>query len=116
MSEREFKNPFPPYEESLSIFDFNTNRMIQEIENPLFENVFILLQTLEKHLSSETDWTDTSVYTGTSGIALLYMRFMDIKLCEGKKNFLKDALSYIEPIIPYLKKKRFSFLCGAAGP
>ncbi|GFU41210.1 glutathione S-transferase LANCL1 [Nephila pilipes] len=116
MSEREFKNPYPDYNESLKIYDPDTGRLINEIEGPLMENVFILLQTLEKHLASDIDWSDSSVYTGTSGIALLYLRFLDVKLCEGKKDFLKDALSYVEPVIPYLKKKRFSFLCGVPGP
>ncbi|GFS57690.1 glutathione S-transferase LANCL1 [Trichonephila inaurata madagascariensis] len=116
MSEREFKNSYPDYNESFKIYDPDTGRLINEIEGPLMENVFILLQTLEKHLASDIDWSDSSVYTGTSGIALLYFRFLDVKLCEGKKDFLKDALSFVEPVIPYLKKKRFSFLCGVSGP
>ncbi|GIY03193.1 lanC-like protein 2 [Caerostris darwini] len=123
MSDREFKNPYPDYDDSLKIFDPDTERLIPEIEGPLMENVFILLQTLEKHLASDIDWSDSSVYTGTSGIALLYMRFLDVKVIENKeseekekKDFLKDALSYVEPVIPYLRKKRFSFLCGVPGP
>ncbi|XP_015905852.1 glutathione S-transferase LANCL1 isoform X2 [Parasteatoda tepidariorum] len=116
MSDREFKNPFQDYDESLEVFDFETNRLIDQIEGPLKENVFVLLQTLEKHLAAESTTSDTSVYTGTSGIALLYMRFMDIKLCSGKKDFLKDALSYVEPYITFLRKRDVTFLCGVSGP
>ncbi|XP_054719830.1 LOW QUALITY PROTEIN: lanC-like protein 2 [Uloborus diversus] len=114
--EREIKNPYPDYNDRVKLYNFEENKLIDEIQKPLFENVYILLHTLEKHLSTEHDWNDHSVYTGTSGIALLYMRFADIKVCEGKKDYLKDALSYVEPIIPYLKKKRYSFLCGVTGP
>lgn len=50
------------------------------------------------------------------GIALLYMHFLDIEQCRDKRDFLKDALSYVEPTLQHLKKKKLSFLCGVTGP
>lgn len=41
---------------------------------------------------------------------------MDIEQCKGKKDFLKEALSYVEAALPQLKKKKLSFLCGVTGP
>lgn len=41
---------------------------------------------------------------------------MDVEQCQGKKDYLKCALAYIEPILPQLRKKKLSFLCGLTGP
>lgn len=116
MAERDFQNPYPEYDPATKIFDFTTNKLSCEIEGPLLKNVFSLLDSLEKRLPSEIDWSDTSVYTGTTGIALMYMHFMDIEQCQGKRDYLKSALQYVEPILSQLKKKRLSFLCGVTGP
>lgn len=116
MSDREFTNPYPDYDGTSMIFDFATNKLSSEIETSLLTNVYKLLEILESRLTREIEWSDTSVYTGTSGIALMYMRFMDIEQCRGKKDYLKEALSYIEPTLHHLKKKKLSFLCGVTGP
>ena len=41
---------------------------------------------------------------------------MDTEQCRGKKDFLKQALNLVEPILSHLKKKKLSFLCGVTGP
>ncbi|KAG8188176.1 hypothetical protein JTE90_019455 [Oedothorax gibbosus] len=115
---REFENPYVDWNSRMEIYMEDEKRLIPGITGPLIENCYILLETLEKHLATDVDWQDTTVYTGAAGIALLYMRFLDSELEPGdpKGDFLQDALNYVEPILPSLCKRRISFLCGASGP
>lgn len=41
---------------------------------------------------------------------------MDTEQCKGKKDFLKEGMNLIEPMLHHLKKKKLSFLCGVTGP
>lgn len=59
------------------------------------------------------NWNDYSVYTGVSGIALLYVRLYDLGI---RPDGLQTALKYVEPCLERLKKIKASFLCGDAGP
>lgn len=55
------------------------------------------------------DFHDYSVYTGTSGIALLKLRYNNTD-----KNNLKEIKNLLS--LQRLKNRRHTFLCGDAGP
>lgn len=55
------------------------------------------------------DYNDNSVYTGTSGVALLKLK----RNPEDEEN-LKEALQLLS--LHKLRKKRHTFLCGDTGP
>ncbi|XP_074659110.1 lanC-like protein 2 isoform X2 [Tubulanus polymorphus] len=65
--------------------------------------------------AEEVDNDDFSVYTGMSGIALLYYH-LHRKLDDENGQYLKSAESYLKRPLRHLKGKRVSFLCGDAGP
>ncbi|CAD5116345.1 DgyrCDS5245 [Dimorphilus gyrociliatus] len=73
-----------------------------------------LLYKLEKeYTGSNINWNDCSVYTGVSGIALLYVRLYDIGI---RPDGLQTALKFVEPCLQKLKNAKASFLCGDSGP
>ncbi|CAH1966130.1 unnamed protein product [Acanthoscelides obtectus] len=105
MSSKYFKNPFPDYSENCP--DFleggrlrSDHPIALELDNK-WKEIEVKLQAL--------DCSDYSVYTGTSGIALLKM-----KRDPTNANTLREALMLLS--LNRLKGKRHTFLCGDAGP
>ena len=62
--------------------------------------------------------TDTIVYTGTAGVALLHLHLATTLYAkdEGKRStHLHQAHSLITPSLQHLRTRDRTFLCGAAG-
>lgn len=112
MSDRAFENKFSDYDEKSDVV-LSDGKLTRQFEEQVRANVFKLLEKLEKSLARSTDWSDGSVYTGTTGIALLYIHLSDVLEDES---YLKRALPYVERQLSALKGRRFSFLCGDPGP
>ena len=58
------------------------------------------------------DYTDCSVYTGISGIALTYLKLYE---CTNDVKYLVRADALIQNALSNLPRDRISFLCGDAG-
>ncbi|XP_022659288.1 lanC-like protein 2 isoform X1 [Varroa jacobsoni] len=112
MSERYFKNPYEDYEEYIEKHRaFYLDKFIPEIECTVYK----LLKVLELEVPIKTDSRDYSVYTGSTGIALLYMKLADAQP-EKRDQLLEKAREIL--VTQRLAKKRhdFTFLCGDVGP
>lgn len=113
MSEsREFPNQFLDYAAER---DEGANQAAA-FEATLRENILKLLNNLEDGLESGTDWRDESVYTGTSGIALLYLHLSKVLGSEFSQDCIQKALPCVQHAVKHLKGHRVSFLCGDPGP
>ncbi|KAK2156084.1 hypothetical protein LSH36_222g03052 [Paralvinella palmiformis] len=110
--QREFPNEFPDYDGSKVLDD--DGKMPREFTEKLKSTIEVMLQKLDSGLETHTDWSDYSVYTGTTGIALLYFHLHD-KFGEGDR-YLEKALHYIDEPLNHLKRRKHTFLCGDAGP
>ncbi|KDR23212.1 lanC-like protein 2 [Zootermopsis nevadensis] len=110
---REFKNPyddFVPNKEN-SGFNLEDGKILQDFQEKLLSAINKLLTELHAGLH-ESDSHDYSVYTGTSGIALLYI-LMSQRL---DNSYEERALKMTERVLSKLKNHRVSFLNGDAGP
>ncbi|XP_035681798.1 lanC-like protein 2 [Branchiostoma floridae] len=74
-----------------------------------------LLKQVEDGQRSESGH-DYSIYTGSTGIALLYLHLAQVFKDGARDDFLKKALEWVQPGLKHLKRKRLTFLCGDAGP
>lgn len=111
---REFDNPyedFVPHREN-SAFNFKDGKIRLEFQEKLESAVNKLLSELVEGLH-ESDSHEYSVYTGTSGIALLYF-LMSQKL--NNTSYAERALKMTEKALSKLKNHRVSYLNGDAGP
>ncbi|ESO83348.1 hypothetical protein LOTGIDRAFT_179770 [Lottia gigantea] len=59
---------------------------------------------------------DDSIYTGSSGISLLNLHLYKTLGEEKEEKYLHTALQFLEKPLQHLKNKRYTFLCGDAGP
>jgi hypothetical protein len=76
---------------------------------------FLNTSIQELNHSIETlDFEDNSVYTGSSGIALTYLKFYEV--AGENKEYLERAEYLIKASLDNLSRDRISFLCGDAGP
>jgi len=111
---REFDNPyddFVPHKENSAV-NFQDGKIHPEFQERLQSAVNKLCSKLDKRLH-ESDSRDYSVYTGTSGIALLYF-LMGRKL--NNTSYTERALKMTEKALSKLKNHRVSYLNGDAGP
>lgn len=112
---REFDNPFNDRVEQKLLGD--DGKILQPFQGQLKENIQKHLLKLESGLR-ETDQSDYTIYTGTTGIALFYFH-LSITLYSDDSNqqdeLRKKALTILKDALRRLKGKRVSFLCGDAG-
>lgn len=112
MTDRAFENKFADYDGSSDVI-LPDGKFTHKFEQDVRKHVLELVGVLEKNLDKHTDWNDASVYTGTTGVALMYMNLAE-RL--GDPGYLKRALPLVERQLKGLRERRFSFLCGDAGP
>ena len=63
--------------------------------------------------------SDTSVYTGTAGIALLHLHLATTLYASNhqkRSHHLIQARTLLRPCLAHLSTRHVSFLCGAGGP
>uniref|UniRef100_A0A2R5LDA0 Putative lanthionine synthetase c-like protein 1 n=1 Tax=Ornithodoros turicata TaxID=34597 RepID=A0A2R5LDA0_9ACAR len=112
MSDRAFENEFQDYDDTSDVV-LPEGKLTHSFQTEVRSNIFKLVEKLDKHLTRGTDWSDSSVYTGTTGIALLYIHLSDV---FEDDSYLAKALPYVQKPLSSLRGKRFSFLCGDPGP
>ncbi|KAH6939169.1 hypothetical protein HPB50_016392 [Hyalomma asiaticum] len=113
MSDRAFENEFSDYHGGQSDVVLADGRWTQEFQKDIRRNISDRLRDLERNLAKRTDWADSSVYTGTTGVAVMYMRLSDVL---QDTSYLNRALPLVERQLSSLRERRFSFLCGDPGP
>ncbi|KAK3108649.1 hypothetical protein FSP39_012525, partial [Pinctada imbricata] len=90
-------------------------KLLEEFRVPLQKSIDTLLPRLYAGLEEEDDDDNYSVYTGTSGIALLHLH-LHLKSDRSDRKQLEKVESYLKHPLRHLKGRRLSFLCGDAGP
>ena len=119
-STRHFPNPFQDFSDSVIVRNlFARDGTIEEdLKVRLTQKIQQLTEHLEQSIINELDERDYSVYTGTSGIALLYLQCASSPhISESdRQNNLHKALDLVKYPLRHLKRKRVSFICGDAGP
>lgn len=113
MSERrEFENPFPPYKGE--VFTDADGKLNPKCQDKIRGTISKLLENLYRGLEEEDD-SNYSIYTGNGGIALLHIHLYN-KLDSSNHQYLETGLKYMKGQLHHLKGRRFTFLCGDAGP
>lgn len=112
MTDRAFENKFADYNGNSDIV-LRDGKLTHKFEQDVRKHLLELLGVLEENLDKHTDWSDASVYTGTTGVALMYMNLAE-RL--GDQGYLKRALPLVERQLKSLRERHFSFLCGDVGP
>ncbi|KAI0227925.1 LanC-like protein 2 [Lamellibrachia satsuma] len=113
MPDREFANTFPDYngEKLLNA----QGQISDDLQKRLQTQIDRQLHRLYEGLDS-VDQSDYSIYTGSTGIALLHFHLSHIFDHDENPRYLKRAITYIERPLRHLKRKKVTFLCGDAGP
>jgi len=113
MSDRFFQNQFPEYDGTTQLLDSE-----KQISGKINEDIQAFIATYLHQLKNvfrqgKFDVHDTSVYTGTSGIALLAQKVFASNNAEwrGMCSFYDTLLSKMS-----LERRSFTFMCGDAGP
>ncbi|CAL4085812.1 unnamed protein product [Meganyctiphanes norvegica] len=115
-ADRHFPNPYPSYDadlESGSLLDVANKKLSENFISSIESSVEKQLNALEEALKNNLDWNDISVYTGASGYIALYLN-----LAKHLKQdvYIQKALPIVQKALSHLKGRRFSFVCGDAGP
>nr|AFK11162.1 lanC-like protein 1 [Callorhinchus milii] len=114
METRAFINPYNDYEGLASardLFDSAgdlTNEFIQRLQSHISQ----LLQQMENGVK-KAGRTDCTIYTGSAGIALLYLHLHNT---HYEQSFLQKSLEYVTKSFNRSFKLGETFLCGDAGP
>ncbi|XP_040296704.1 glutathione S-transferase LANCL1 [Bufo bufo] len=114
MDARSFPNPYlyQDYSKDPSTPFNSAGQLTPDFVNRVINKIKELLQLMETGLKS-ADPRDFTVYTGWSGIALLYLHLSEV---FGDQSFLIRAQEYASKALHSLNKRDVTFLCGDAGP
>lgn len=114
MDVRAFPNPYMYHDYSKDASPpFNAaGQLTADFVNRVNLKIKELLQLLENGLKS-ADPRDFTVYTGWSGIALLYLHLAEV---YGDQMYLLIAQEYASKALRCLNRQDVTFLCGDAGP
>ena len=110
---REFPNPYQDFDTRQDLTDdgLETDFLtkLNDIQQQLLRRLENDPETFESH--------DTSVYTGTCGVAYMYWRLSHVlPSTEERKSAFDKCLRLVKEAIAKRKQKRTTFLCGDAGP
>nr|XP_022310754.1 lanC-like protein 2 [Crassostrea virginica] len=108
--DRYFKNQFKEWDQ-----EKDNGNLIEPFREKFRKKYLELLEVIERAVASLDD-TDGSVYTGTAGIALLYLHLYEIASDKGDHSLLHKSLEYIKGSIDNCKRRKLTFLCGDSGP
>lgn len=113
---RHFDNPFPQsYNEEETTLLASDGKIEESFRKKISDKIGHFLATMKEGVSKEES-NDFSVYTGVSGIALLYLHLYKAGPLKNDREQLLEAGKYIKRPLRHLKKHRVTFLCGDAGP
>ncbi|XP_031565213.1 lanC-like protein 2 [Actinia tenebrosa] len=114
---REFENRFSDYDGSSKLVGAN-GQLNEPFYTRLKQGTLKLLSRFEEGFEDERNDHDYSVYTGTGGVAYLFMHLARTLFKDDptkKEEYLNKALEMLEIGDQKLKGRRCTFLCGDAG-
>lgn len=114
-SRRYFNNECLGQEQQMGTVLTTLNEQItinDEVKTKLQSSLAEMLQDID-HATEQSDNYDTSIYTGITGYALLYLHLYEV---FDNKAYLKKAASFVSLALKNMRHKRVTFLCGDAGP
>ncbi|XP_078377053.1 lanC-like protein 2 isoform X3 [Oculina patagonica] len=116
-SERYFENRFEDYDGRTSL-QSPDGKIAEPYYSKIRNEAYKLLRQCEEGFDHTRDEHDCSVYTGTGGMALLYMHLSETLFKDDeaqKQQYLKNALRILEHSQHALRGKRLTFICGDPG-
>ncbi|KAK7494624.1 hypothetical protein BaRGS_00014022 [Batillaria attramentaria] len=113
MSSREIPNPYDDYQGQKLLAE--DAKLDSTFADQLKANINNLLARLEEGLK-HVKGGDYSVYTGQTGIALLFLHLHKVFGSSGTgTSYLETAVGYLQPALRHLNSGVYTFLCGDAG-
>ncbi|XP_072179333.1 lanC-like protein 2 [Diadema setosum] len=110
---REFTNPYPLFDANSASSVLKDDMLSESFRKSVGDSVASLIGQLEAGLRRECDETDQSVYTGVTGVSLLYLHLYR-KL--RREEYLGKSLEFVKRPLRHLKGRRVTFMCGDGGP
>lgn len=114
---RYFENKFKDYDGRTSL-QSDDGKIAEPHYSRLKDEIIKLLRLCEEGFKQSRDDHDYSVYTGTGGMALLYIHLSETLFKDDqtqKEQYLKNALEILQSSQQTLRGKRMTFLCGDSG-
>ncbi|KAL8621295.1 hypothetical protein ACOMHN_008120 [Nucella lapillus] len=113
-----FKNTLPDFNGEKLLGE--DKKLISSARDQLKEVIARLLKQLQSSIGQEEHKRpDFSVYTGSSGFALLYLHLhqhLPADSSGGEDDFLSLSLHHVKEAVANPQGRRHTFLCGDAGP
>ncbi|XP_030846676.1 lanC-like protein 2 isoform X1 [Strongylocentrotus purpuratus] len=109
----EFTNPYSPFSAELATNIIQNGKLTDSFSKRLYQSIGHLVGQMESGLRRDCDESDQSVYTGVTGISLLYLHLYTLNKTE---EYLSRGYEYIKRPLQHLKGRRVTFMCGDAGP
>lgn len=113
MTSREFTNNFPSFDERTVLLDSSGEQIASAYADQLNTHIDGLIQKWEHGIQHDVDKHDTTLYTGTAGIALT---FWHLYKKRREAHYLTKAEQMVADSLKRVKGKRNAYLCGDAGP
>ncbi|CAH3188626.1 unnamed protein product [Porites evermanni] len=116
-SERNFENTFQDYDGRTSL-QSPDGKIAEPFLSRLKEETYKLLKQCEEGFQYTRDDRDYSVYTGSGGMAFLYMHLSETLFKDNedqRQKYLKNALRNLEHDQHGLRGRRMTFVCGDPG-
>ncbi|XP_054169253.1 glutathione S-transferase LANCL1-like [Oppia nitens] len=113
-NKRYIDNPFDDYSPVNDVFEQTSGLLNINTKDNLLLSINKLLTHLESNLSESIDPKDESIYTGSTGFALLYLHLYRV---FDYKKYLDKSLEIVDLIVNKLslKKNDISFVLGNSG-
>lgn len=114
---RYFENTFQDYD-GRTILQSDDGKIAEPHYSSFKEKTVKLLKQCEEGVKRSRDDHDYSVYTGSGGMALLYLHLSETLFEDNetlKQQCLINALTILEGNQHMLRGKRMTFLCGDSG-
>lgn len=112
---RFFKNTFPDYDGTTSFID-DDGSLKNELKIYVKSNFTRLFDHWQQHLNSFLQTNDSSVYTGMTGAAILYLKIFESKIFPNPESYLHKANELIEIGLKNFRRIQVpTYLCGEIG-
>ncbi|UYV64097.1 LANCL1 [Cordylochernes scorpioides] len=110
---RAFENPYSDYDDTVKYYNNITKRLVKKCEHQIKSLITDqLLWKLEMDMESHLDWKDQTVYSGTAGIAMMYMHLANI---FDQQDYLDKAALLLQNPDQSYNSRKISFLSGVSG-
>ncbi|CAG2102460.1 unnamed protein product, partial [Medioppia subpectinata] len=107
-SKRYFDNPYEDYRPSDAVLDQNSDALNTQLKDNFLKEYSKLLTHFEANVGQNIDSNDYSVYTGSTGYALLYLHLFHVLLLafenlfrEDNQNECNSSLNTLKSMVKY---------------